>query len=333
MRFAAAATLVAMAFAFGAWVLLHPASTWVRPWRAQQTGLGNDVIFGRYPVEEDVPVRRENGVATILSLRNPPVPYENVLLAQERERAERYGMQVLNFPMGSISGRKFGNDYMREPKAAALAALSSEGEACVHCYLGINRAKNVQKVMSTLAASSSYAGAGGSLDDGEAHLRANTACQDGNHELALRELSRIEERTMRALRVAAWSDFRLNRIAQASTVFECMLTEIPVDAGATAGLGYWELREIDLVEADSHFGKVLGRDGQVPAAIEGMGYAKLRQNRLEGAKVLFKRALAGNLKNLETQAALARLPQTAVAQGGVAPPVPRFRKSAVPDQG
>ena len=143
--------------AFGTWVLLHPASMWVQPWRAARSDSSERIIFGPYPVEADFTFLKSKGVTTIVSLLNPDLPYERVLLAQEREHAARHGMKVLNFPMGSILGHSFGKDYMANSRAAAEAALNADGAAYIHCYLGLHRAKNVQRYLAGFAESESYA--------------------------------------------------------------------------------------------------------------------------------------------------------------------------------
>ena len=56
-------------------------------------------------------------------------------------------MTVKNFPMGSILGQKFGEHYSTNSKAAAEAALSADGVAYIHCYLGLHRARNVQRYL------------------------------------------------------------------------------------------------------------------------------------------------------------------------------------------
>ena len=68
-------------FAFGVWVLLHPASIFVQPWRAERAATPVDgVLMGPYPVEEDFVELKRRGVTTIISLLEPNVPYEKVLI-------------------------------------------------------------------------------------------------------------------------------------------------------------------------------------------------------------------------------------------------------------
>lgn len=316
-RVAVAVALLSMLFGFGVWMLLHPASIWVQPWRAQQSPVQGNVMFGPYPTEEDFIVLKGKGVTTIVSLLNPAVPYEKVLLEQERERARRHGIRLLNFPMGSILGQKFGADYRRNSRAAAQAALDSRGTAYIHCYLGINRAKNVQRYLHTLAPSSTnYAGTSGSLEDGDAFQRGRDAYKAGHYEAALSEFARMKVRNVQALRMEAWSNFRLNRIPEAQAAFERIRVELPGNADAASGLGYCALRMNDLPVAERYFAQAMAAgDGDV-AAIEGMGYVRLRQQRRAEASALFERALTANPANEETRAALSGLSDVA---GGASP--------------
>ena len=71
--------LCALGGAFGVWVLLHPASIWVQPWRAQQSTMSEQVIFGPYPVEDDFVALKKRGVTTIVSLLDSEAP--NLLTA------------------------------------------------------------------------------------------------------------------------------------------------------------------------------------------------------------------------------------------------------------
>ncbi|HEU4774736.1 MAG TPA: tetratricopeptide repeat protein [Lysobacter sp.] len=306
-RVALVAVLGLALFVFGVWVLLHPASIWVQPWRATVSEVRNDVIFGPYPTEDDFQVLKERGVTTIVSLLNPAVPYEKVLLAQERERAARFGMDIQNFPMGSILGQKFGDDYHANSRAAAEAALSARGTAYIHCYLGINRAKNVQKYLDTLATSANYAGVEGSLEDVDAHGRARRAYKERRSEDVVREVAGMQAPSVQALRMAAWSHFRMGQVLEARARFGQLLAQVPDDNDAATGLGYCALREGELAGAEAHFATVLARTSDDIAAIEGMGYARMRQGDREQARALFQQALAANPDNPETRAVLAQL--------------------------
>lgn len=323
-RLLVAAIVLAVLGAVGVWTLLNPASLLVQPWRATQSRAADDIIFGPYPTEEDFKALKADGVTRIVSLLNPVVPYEKILLAQERERAERYGIELLNFPMGSILGQKFGDDYVRNSRAAAEAALTAEGTAYIHCYLGVNRAKYVQRYISSQVAgrSRNYAGVDStlSLADVEAFGRVEAAYKAQRHEQVLEELKAMPGRNAQALRMEGWSNFKLGRIPQARAAFTRLLAEVPGDADANTGLGYAALRLNELATAERYFEGVQSGYPDDPAVLEGLGHVRYRQGRSAEAKALFERAHVANPANDETRQMIERLKavdaNAANSQGG-----------------
>jgi tetratricopeptide (TPR) repeat protein len=313
--------LCALLGAFGIWVLLHPASIWVQPWRAERTAsVADDVLLGPYPVEADFIALKQRGVTTIVSLLEPNVPYEKVLLAQERERAVRYGMTVLNFPMGSILGQKFGDDYVRNSKAAAEAAINANGTAYIHCYLGLHRARNVQQHLAAHVRSTIYAGSRSApAADLDAEHRAQTAFDAGDYARSLAALATISQKGLRTARLEAWNYYRLRRIPEACAAFERVLREHPNDGDTLTGLAYCGLAENRLDAAELAFTQVLSANTDDVAAVEGMGHVRYRQGRWADAETLFGRAAVLNPANAETRQMLERL-QLAPTDGASADP-------------
>jgi tetratricopeptide (TPR) repeat protein len=306
------AGLLALALAgggFGIWVLLHPASLWVQPWRAERSAAVGGVVFGPYPVEDDFVELKRRGVTTVISLLDPAIPYESVLLGQERERAARYGMQLLNFPMASILGQSFGADYDRNSRAAAEAALDARGTAYIHCYLGLHRAVNVKKYLAQFRSTTRYAGSVASdrSPDTLALDRANFAFLDADYAGALAQLATIQTPRPASMQLAGWANYRLGRIQAAREQFNRALSVDPGDLESQTGLGYCALREGDLAGSEQRFTEVLSRRPEDPAAIEGLAYVKYRQGDSAQARALFSRALALNPGNDETRGMLNRL--------------------------
>jgi len=310
----AAAVLCTLLGLFGIWVLLHPASIWVQPWRATQSTARDDIVFGPYPVEEDFVALKDKGVTTIVSLLDSNIPYEKVLLAQERERAARHGMQVLNFPMASILGQSFGRDYVKNSEAAARAALDAPGTAYIHCYLGLHRAKNVQKFLETFASTTTYLSVRSERpEDVAAEERAAAAFRAGNYQQSLGELDMIPDKGIRATRWEAWSHYRLQQIDAARAGFERILREDPLDQDAHVGLAYCALSEKKLPEAAERFNLALSRDPDDVGAIEGLAHVRYRQSDPAAAKLLFERAARFNPENIETRQMLERLEASSAA--------------------
>jgi len=300
---------------FGIWVLLHPASIFVQPWRAQLTGSSSSqVLFGPYPVEEDFNRLKQRGVTTIISLLEPRVPYEAELLAQERERAKRHGMRLLNFPMGSILGQTFGDDYVVNSRAAADAALKADGVAYIHCYLGLHRARNVQKYLDGLASSNIYAGVNsGAAADLDAEHEAQEAFDARDYSRSLAALARIPVKGLRTARLEAWNHYRLRQLPQAQAGFEAVLARFPDDLDAMTGLGYTALGQGRLDDAADIFAKARSHDDNDDddiSALEGLAFARYRQGRREEARVLLEDAVKRNPTNTETRAILDRLHAT-----------------------
>lgn len=312
--------LCALGGAFGVWVLLHPASIWVQPWRAQQSTMSEQVIFGPYPVEEDFVALKKRGVTTIISLLDSNIPYEKVLLAQERERAARHGMQVQNFPMASILGQSFGADYVRNSEAAAMAAMNADGTAYIHCYLGMHRAVNVRKFLDRFHATSSYAGNRPTTRSADTQLldRANFAFLEADYETTLREIARMAQPTIASMQLAGWAHYRLDRIDAAREQFGRLLALSPDDTEAMSGMAYCALRSGDLADAEARFSTILARLPEDVAALEGLGHVKYRQGNPAEARTYFQRALARSPGNPETRQMLEKLQSAPVSAAGPA---------------
>ncbi|MBA3487506.1 MAG: tetratricopeptide repeat protein [Lysobacter sp.] len=305
---AAALILCTLLGLFGVWVLLHPASIWVQPWRATKSAIEENVMFGPYPVEEDFIALKARGVTTIISLLDSNIPYEKVLLAQEHERAARYGMRVQNYPMASILGQKFGRDYMKNSEAAARAALAADGTAYIHCYLGLHRAKNVQKFLDTFTTTATYVGVQSERpEDVGAEERALVAFRARDYQLSLDELANIPDKGIRATRHEAWTYYRLNRIDEARAGFTRALQQEPQDQESQVGLAYCALFENKLPEAGERFSQVLALHPDDVGATEGLAHVRFRQSDLAEAQALFLRAAEWNPDNQETRQMLDRL--------------------------
>lgn len=295
--------------AAGIWALLHPAAFWLQPWRPERSVVSSRYIFGPYPIEPDFIALKEQGVTTIISLLDPALPYEAVLLGQEQELARKYGMRVLNFPMASILGQSFGKDYLANSRAAAQAALGSQGTVYLHCYLGLHRAANVRKFLEEHAETTGYEGTlkSGRSADVLALDYANIAFLEGNMEEALRHLATIASPTPDSTLLGAWANYRLGRIEAARGGFEQVAAARPDLTDALAGLGYCALRSDDLAEAEKQFGLVLAAHPDDPSALQGLGHVRHRQGRTSEARALFARVLAKHPQNSEVRELLEKL--------------------------
>jgi tetratricopeptide (TPR) repeat protein len=307
--FVALVILGVLGGAAGIWALLHPAAFWLQPWRPDTSMIATRFIFGPYPVEADFEALKKKGVTTIVSLLDSDLPYEKILLGQEIELAQRHGMRVLNFPMASILGRSFGKDYEANSRAAARAALESEGTVYLHCYLGLHRAARVRKILSAEADTAVYVGSVKSERTPEklARERAGMAFRDGDMEETLRELAKIPDKSVEARVMEGWANYRLSRVETARAAFAAALGRDPENPEAQAGLGYSALRCGDVDAAASTFESLRSRRPDDTVALEGLGLARYRQKRFEEARALYEAALQKNPDSPEGREILERL--------------------------
>jgi tetratricopeptide (TPR) repeat protein len=295
--------------AFGIWVLLHPGSFVVKPWRAHETVVSSRYIFGPYPLEQDFGRLEDRGVTTIISLLDPAVPYESVLLGRERKQASRYGIRVLNFPMGSVLGQKFGDDYEANAQAAAQAAIDATGVVYIHCYLGLHRARIVQDALSRRAPSERYLGsfAHGRSPDRLALELANIAFGQRDYPRALNELRKIHALGYDAYVLYGWTYLQMQRPEEARQAFERAAAREPTRADARVGLGFAASRLGDYPLAEREFSQVLADDPANHDATEGLGYVRAWQGRNAEARPLLERAVADDPENESARDALAQV--------------------------
>src|ERR1700731_1527605 len=117
------------------WVLITPDNPLTQYFSAPVTVRDAKIIIGPYPREADFGLLKRNGVTTIVSLLDPKLPFERVLLDRERALAAQYGMMFHDYPMGSLFNHHIGGDYETQAKLAAHAVAMAPGRVYLHCYL------------------------------------------------------------------------------------------------------------------------------------------------------------------------------------------------------
>lgn len=311
-----AAAVALLGAAAGVWVLLHPASFVVQPWRAQQSVTAARFMFGPYPVDADMVRLKATGVTTIISLLNPSLPYESVLLDQEKARAQRLGIRVLNFPMGSILGQRFGADYERNSRAAAEAAIASDGTVYIHCYLGLHRARSVRDYLEQHAGQADTRQFHGSIAHNRsprqlANERAQGLFEQEDYEGALRELGSVQPPDYAAYVLTGWIELRRNDNALARDQFRQATGMPDAKADSWDGLGFALLRLDDLDGAGSAFGQALTLAPQDNDAMQGMAQTLYRQNKPAQARPLLEQLHADDPDNPEVKQLLERVKEQA----------------------
>lgn len=305
------AILAVAGFAAGVWVLLNPASFVVQPWRAQQSVTSARFVFGPYPVQADMDRLKDEGVTTIISLLNPKVPYEAVLLEEEKKRAAKLGIEVHNFPMGSILGQRFGEDYERNSRAAAETAINTPGTVYIHCYLGLHRAANVRDYLEKHGTVDTRQFEGSVQHDRTprqlANERGRRLFRQQEYDAALRELHSVQPLDYSAYVAQGWIRLRQEHNELARDSFHTASLMPNPRSDASSGLGFALLRLEDLEGARVAFEQALKLSPGDNDAAQGMAQVLYRQDRLDEARVLLEQLHDEVPENAEVTALLERV--------------------------
>ena len=297
------------AFVIGGWLLFEPGNVLFRFFCGEISDPKAKIIIGPYPTARDIRILKVNGVTTIVSLLDPALPYESVLLKQERELADSSGMKFYSFPMSSVLGIGFGAQYEQHARDAAAVAIREPGKVYLHCYLGLHRVKVVQKII---------ASSGETYDhyrlrepERELSLRlidsAQASFDAGNYRQVLTQIKGLKLLTPQVTMLEGWSLYRLGRINEASHAFREALRQSSNETDAHSGLGYCALKQNQLAEADKEFSQVLRVNPDDPSALIGLGFVRNRQGRDDEAVKYVRRGLAYGPPNPEAEHMLGKL--------------------------
>jgi Flp pilus assembly protein TadD len=291
------------------WVLISPDNPLTQYFSAPITVRDAKIIIGPYPREPDFALLKRNGVTTVVSLLDPRLPFERVLLDREEALATEYGMTFLDFPMGSLFNHRLGGDYEAEAKLAAHAVAGAEGRVYLHCYLGMHRVGAVETLLAKTGQSTGVYTASHGMRSADANMldQAQNAYDSGNYPQTLRLLLNVVDKSEASQILAGWADYHLNDIHVARTDFVAALKLNPQSGGAQAGLGYCALRQGKLDEAAGHFSTALNATPRDASALTGMGLTRYRQGRTADAARLLRASLAIDPKDTDAKTALARI--------------------------
>lgn len=303
-----AAVLMAAA---GWYVLITPGNPLTRLFQRSISDVEARIIVGPFPEEADFRLLKQHQVSLIVTLLNPGIPYEATLLEREKVMAATFGLELRSFPMSSILGQRFGDDYDRSAAAAAEAIAAHNGKVYLHCYLGIHR---IQVVRDLLAAKGIDAGtyavrtgeraeADRLLDLAEAHYNA------GRYPEALEGLAKIDaaDLTDAARMLRGWSFYRTGDTAKARDSFAELQRVNPGNADASIGLGYCAYRDADYAAAEKHFTSAIKALPGNADALGGLGLTLYREGRLGDAARHLEAALKIAPTNQELRDALVRI--------------------------
>lgn len=98
------------------------------------------LTFGPYPDAQRLEELENEGYDGVITLLNPSLPFENVLLEQELQQGEETGIEVYSYPMLPWVSEN-------EESLAAINQLvaGNEGRYYIHCYLGKHRVDLVRR--------------------------------------------------------------------------------------------------------------------------------------------------------------------------------------------
>ena len=120
------------AVAFGAFLLAGTGP--LAGFRGLRQTAGDRFVFGAYPDPSQVAQMRHDGFTGVISLLSPLIPFEAVLLRQERAATVAAGLTFVAAPMLPwVSANEASLDTIRS------IARTGMGRYYVHCYLGRHR--------------------------------------------------------------------------------------------------------------------------------------------------------------------------------------------------
>lgn len=98
------------------------------------------LTFGPYPDAQRLAELENEGYDGVITLLNPSIPFENVLLEQELQQGEEIDIEVYSYPMLPWISEN-------EESLAAINELvvGNEGRYYIHCYLGKHRVELVRR--------------------------------------------------------------------------------------------------------------------------------------------------------------------------------------------
>lgn len=261
--FVGVTTLIA-GFLLGAWVLVNPQNPFTALFRSEIVDTGGRVIKGPYPNAADFKKLKAAKVTTIVSLLDPRLPYEGVLLEQEKEIAKKYGIKVLNFPMASVLGKRMGDDYKQRVMAASDSIEKAEGKVYLHCYLGVHRSVDIQQQLAARGVTTGdYTGRAIDADNKQVR-QAESFYEEGKYAeavaLAHPVMNTGSEFNVRAANIAGWSQYQLGEYAHAYNIFRQAIIDRPKTVDGRVGLAYAAMQMKDYETAVQNFQWVVANE-------------------------------------------------------------------------
>jgi len=120
----------------------------------ENTQFNQQFVVGAYPDEAKIKQLKKEGFTAIISLLHPAVvPFEPMLLKEEKVLAKKYNLTVIEAPM-----LPWVSNNSESLKRIESIARSSKGKYYIHCYLGKDRVNLVKKYIIGIVGSSAVIG-------------------------------------------------------------------------------------------------------------------------------------------------------------------------------
>jgi hypothetical protein len=297
----------------GFWVLLTPNNPITRLFEVSIADNDGPVITGPYPVTADFRLLHEHGVTTVVSLLDPRIPYENVLLQKERRHAAKFGMKVVDYPMTSVLGHhndSFGSSAERAAVAIdSMVRHNTSGKVYLHCYLGVHRTVAVRDLLAARGTTTGNYTVREAYRSHEASVFDSALAQyhDGDLNGAIRTVSSMKQPDVPALLVRGWSNYRLRNVDAAKADFSKALTQAPNMYDAENGLAYCYLAKGVLDSARIHFTHVTTIDDDNPQAQSGLALVEYRAGNTNAARQYVTMSLSLDSTNSDARDLLAHI--------------------------
>ena len=290
----------------GFWLLISPQNPLFSAFRGPYRFPNDRVIIGPYPLLDEFRLMKSRGVTQVVSLLDPRLPYEKILLEEERDRAGKFKIRLENFPMVSLWGTPVGADYEGNALKAAEAIEKEEGKSYVHCYLGLHRSGTVADLLKKRGTRSAVfrSRRDPAMEDARLQTEARAAYDGKRYPQAVELVGKMRVPSLPARLLKGWALYREGKVAESREAFEEVLADAPTHEEALAGLGFCALRQDRLEEADVRFGALPPGS---PTAIEGLSLLRYRQGRWKEALPLLEARIKADPGNQEAKDILEKI--------------------------
>jgi tetratricopeptide (TPR) repeat protein len=287
----------------GVYVLITPDNPITALFRGNISTVQGKVITGPYPLKGDFVALRDHGVRAIISLLDPKIPYESILLDREKELAKKYGIAVHNFPMASILGQHFGAYYESNAELASKTIDTIQGKVYLHCYLGVHRMTFVRDMLQKRGMNvGTYTVRDAErTKEGQQLDAAIAAFRQSDFEKVIQCVSSVKEPDGPSLLIRGWSYLRINKPEFAKRDFQTVAANWPKLGDSYNGLGFVFLRESKLDSAENCFIRMVEKDARNGQAHYGLGLVSYRLGRISEACDHLSIALQADSTNTEVK--------------------------------